>query len=90
MRRRDFFIPKPPVICKKRREVRYSDYSTPLLNEMLKIAETNTIRNRADFLRNDYSDNLKKIEEIKKVLLDRDPFKQIMGDLSLDSNNPFA
>ncbi|QIG74006.1 hypothetical protein PP935_gp231 [Rhizobium phage RHph_N34] len=88
--RRDYFLLKPPVICKKRVEIRYSDYDTRILNDMLKIAETNTIRNRADFLRNDFSDNLKKIEEIRKVLLDRDPFKQIEGNLGLDSNNPFA
>ncbi|QIG69803.1 hypothetical protein EVB81_234 [Rhizobium phage RHph_I46] len=90
--RRDYFLPKPPVICKKRKEVRYGDYDNRTLNDMLKIAETNTVRNRADFLRNDFSDNLKKIEEIRKILLDRDPFKQIESNLrlDLDSNNPFA
>ncbi|QNH71515.1 hypothetical protein PP938_gp043 [Rhizobium phage AF3] len=87
-----YMIPKPPVMMKKVDQIDYSTLSTKTLKEISEVAELNTKRNRADFLRNDFSDNMSKIQEIKKVLLKRDPFAntRIGNTLSDDPYNPFG
>ncbi|QGZ13987.1 hypothetical protein PP939_gp114 [Rhizobium phage RL38J1] len=86
-----YMIPKPPVMMKKVDRIDYSALSTKTLKEISDVAETNTKRNRADFLRNDFSDNMRKIEAIKSELLKRDPFANTkIGDTLSDPYNPFG
>jgi hypothetical protein len=91
MRKQNYFIPKPPSICKTRGPVDYSKLSTPLLNDLKAIADTNIKRNSADFLGTDLYDQQKKMKAIQDELNKRDPLLKVFDSPKPeDRYNPFS